>query len=426
MQRKSFISTELAKGWLSQFSCQDQTQAESLLNSIRHISVEKVTRELKFLIGEILQNQKGVVGLYAEREIRKTRGSVHKIFKETQTKVKRAIGSGPKAIDPIFRYKQDVGSEGVVANIITQICKTKRSRVITHPGPDKIRKQKVRHLIIVTDFIGSGTRICDYLDAFWKVKSIRSWNSLKAVKFHVVAYSATQIGSETVRRHKAKPEIYIGEPCPTIWTVFSDIKERKSIIDLCNKYAPNKETINDGFFSRPKYDPLGYRGIGALMSFSYGVPNNVPEILFRASPKWQPIFKSRVIDYSITPLLERNSQLDIEKALIKLRENNIQTFIKKNDLPDHSPRLIVFLAAANRYRFWNEISEQTGLTVSEIHELHQEAISNKFINEKYILTDFGKQQLDFMRTQHGALAKQLDNNVPIYYVPKQLRALNGV
>jgi hypothetical protein len=241
-----------------------------------------------------------------------------------------------------------------------------------------------------------------------------------------VAYSATQIGSETVRRHKAKPEIYIGEPCPTIWTVFSNIKERKSIIDLCNQYAPNKTRISDGFFPRPKYHPLGYGGVGALISFSYGVPNNVPEILFRSSRKWHPIFKSRVIDSSITPLLESNSQLDIEKALVKLRENKIQSFIKENALPVNSTRLIVFLAGANRFRFWDQISEQTGLTLSEINELYQEATLNKFVNENYILTDFGKQQLDFMRTKHGALAKQLDNNVPIYYVPKQLRALNGV
>ena len=60
------------------------------------------------------------------------------------------------------------------------------------------------------------------------------------------------------------------------------------MIQLCTKYAR----------FNPKIDPLGYGGIGALISFAHGMPNNAPVIFYQGSQRghfrWNPLYPQRV------------------------------------------------------------------------------------------------------------------------------------
>ena len=88
----------------------------------------------------------------------------------------RATGAGmpPIVVDP---SDQEVGSEGAIANFITGYERLHRNRVLSHPGPDALRTRRASHIVIVTDFIGSGKRAWEMLEAFWRVATIRNWHS---------------------------------------------------------------------------------------------------------------------------------------------------------------------------------------------------------------------------------------------------------
>ena len=101
-------------------------------------------------------------------------------------------------------YDPQVGSEGLIASLITQLCRERRDQFLNHPGPDSIRRKKLRAFFLITDFIGSGERVCDYLTAAWRVASVKSWSSFHLLRFEVIAYSATDKGSAP-RQSPSKP-----------------------------------------------------------------------------------------------------------------------------------------------------------------------------------------------------------------------------
>lgn len=108
------------------------------------------------------------------------------------------MGVGPQPIQPTRAYDPEVGSEGLIAQLITELCRLPRSPFLNHPGPDEIRKRKVRRFIVLTDLIGSGRRARDYLEAAWQVRSVRSWSSLRLLRFEVLAYATTDHGRRRV------------------------------------------------------------------------------------------------------------------------------------------------------------------------------------------------------------------------------------
>ena len=164
-----------------------------------------------------LAHSEEAVALYPEREPKKRLGIPNRLFKEVL--VPRATGTGKKrrrasggAPSPFARPRGDrieIGSEGVVASLIGQIARFDSKRYVSMPGPSLIRRKRIRHFVIVTDFIGSGDRIVNYLTSAWRVRSIRSWYSSKLVRFTVFAFAGTFDGIRRVQRHAASPTVIV-------------------------------------------------------------------------------------------------------------------------------------------------------------------------------------------------------------------------
>src|SRR5690606_26093632 len=168
--------------WLGQFCAEDRPLAQELLASFATVSATEFAHQMVEFIRDHLESCATPAGLYAEREVEGKPAPVP-LFKQTKTKPIRAYGDGPNTT-----IGGDVGSEGVIANIITQVLRAKKCSALSHPGPDAIRAKGIRHFILVTDFIGSGRQACRYLDAAWRVASVRSWASRKMISFTVLAY----------------------------------------------------------------------------------------------------------------------------------------------------------------------------------------------------------------------------------------------
>ncbi|CAM5208205.1 hypothetical protein OURE66S_03576 [Oligella ureolytica] len=221
----SLIDSERGQSWLAQFPMGDSSLAKELLDSFLLVSRDDFNDHLRKLILDRAASVDGVVALYAEREIRHHLGVPNKLFKEARRKIRRAEGSaGPPAIKPIKAYDPSVGSEGIVARLITDLCREFPKKFSNHPGPEQIRRKKVRAFWVVTDLVGSGRRTYAYLQAAWLVRSVRSWWSGHFLEFAVIAYASTEQGEQLLRSHSCRPNVFHVTLCPTIRNSFSERK----------------------------------------------------------------------------------------------------------------------------------------------------------------------------------------------------------
>ena len=175
LSKTSFGST-----WLNRFPKDDQKAATLLMDEILLVGRDTLAAGLQESL-QILVHQTAnhPIALYVEREIPKIvegkrPNRVVRILPLfcTEGDGRRAIGNGPPAILP--NDSKEVGSEGPLANFITDACRRNAKALISHPGPDLLRSKRVRTIVIISDFIGSGQRVFDMLEAFWLVRTIRS------------------------------------------------------------------------------------------------------------------------------------------------------------------------------------------------------------------------------------------------------------
>jgi hypothetical protein len=366
----------------------------------------------------------GPVALYAEREVKMRTGRALALFKQPAKPVRRATGVGPQPIKPKLPWIPDVGSEGIVATLITEIARANKGLVFSHPGPGLIRKHRIRRFIVVTDFVGSGTRVLRYLDAAWQVWSVRSWWSARAttgLRFAVAAYSATKYGQLAVEAHVSKPSILMVTPCPVIESKLSE-SIAKQVKEICIECDPIK---SDEIAS------LGFLGTGALIAFAHGAPNNVPRILTEQScakrtPKYIPLFLKRTTALSRSTFSAALSSNDkLRSALVELGQRRLASSQVAMELAVPQLRLLLTLSALTRPpRGIIPMAGRTGLTIIEVERALAELRRLQWIDIRHRLTDQGQAQLRHSRR----LGRQRPAVPPlnkVYYYPSSLRAPDG-
>jgi hypothetical protein len=420
MSEDRLSSTTTGKAWLSQFkSAADQAEAEKLLDAMLLVNEEQVATSIRNLlngIGQAAVAQKHRVGLYVEREFPEKFAFTVESFLEKDGRVRmRATGDkGPVTIKPI-RGSRRIGSEGSIASIVSSVVETNPAVFANHPGPDRIRSTvaPIREIVIVTDFLGSGARICAMLDKFWNVPSVKSWVSGKRLSFTIVAAVATSVGRSTVRKHRLAPTVVVDRVAPTIFT-FSKTREKRWT-DLINAYGPPPKSEN----------PFGYKHTGALVAFSYRIPNNVP-LLIRAGgglgkKNWKPLYKG-------------GSPVDLRAAFgLRTGEQRVAT-ASENIGVDLDPELplrdanmvLALLAVRGRWREESDyaIAAEIGLSVADVFAIRQRAISSGLLDGRGRLTNAGQTLIRAGKKRERRRPTILTNRKPYY--PGSLRVPGGV
>lgn len=421
----SILESEAAKAWVRQFEVRDQTLATEMLSNFVFVSRDEFATGLTTLVMRHAESVEGPIALYAEREVRHRLGVPHRLFKETTGKVKRAYGVGPAPVKATKAYQPEVGSEGIVAQLITDLCRAQPKSFLNHPGPDEIRKRKVQEFWVLTDFVGSGNRARNYLSAAWKVRSVRSWWSGGFMQFRVLAYSMTEEGRARIRRHACKPITSCVRPCPTIFSAFT-VAKADACARLCERYdpvGPDSEAFQDSAF-------LGYGGIGALMAFAHGAPNNTPRIFHKTSKRkkrWVPLFPSRVT--AGLPVTGFGQSLRPETISARLEALG-NTVLAKSPAARNAPvevkkRYLVLAALSRAHRGDDVLAIKTGLATSEVKQVCQELEGLGWIGERRVVTDAGLGELQHLRRTVAQQRQRVDTNAqaakPPYY-PNSLRA----
>ena len=411
----AFLRSEPALAWLGQFEPEDQPVAVALLRAMTLVSRDAFAEGLRALLLARLAQGKGPIGVYVEREVRHRHGVPFRLFKETKTKVRRAHGVGPRPVEPTRAYDADVGSEGLVAQLVSEVCRAHPKQVFNHPGPDAIRKHRIRRFVLVTDFIGSGKRATTYLQAAWRVRSVRSWWSARATKglsFEVVAYAATRSGRAGVERHHSRPEVHVVIGCPTLDTAFSNKDARGDARKLCDKYSPVQPRV---------MPPTGYAHGGALIAFAHGVPNNAPLILHKRGDGWAPLFPTRVTSATRQHFPGSSDAEAVRTRLVEMRQARLAEAGQVAGAKPYAQKRLMVLASLGRPpRTAEAISRKTGLTVLEVEAALKAALEINWVDRQHRLTDLGHAQLK--QARKAPSKEPLPSEALPFYYPSSLRA----
>ncbi|MBC3941866.1 hypothetical protein [Sphingomonas albertensis] len=398
-----------ASAWLDKFDEVERVTATLLIDEIMLVRRDELHRGLVGLLDTVAAGRSDharPLALFAERAVVKTGEEIDPFFPGGDRG--RATGAGVPAIAP---DDPQVGSEGTVANLITSYSRLHGGSVLSHPGPDAMRKEKVGPIVIVTDFIGSGKRVTEMLEAFARVATLQSWRSYDYVSFHVVAYSGTIEGIATVRASRLRPRVHVVTGCPTIHDVF-DGAELVQVSDLCRRYP-----------GRQRY-PLGFNNGGALIAFAHGVPNNAPYILHSTKGGWQPLFRERSTlgaDYDFP--VDAAEQL-MERAAALLR---IKAARDRLDRPvgERWIRTMLVLAAIEKGPSSAQaISALSRVSLKRVDEITGYLVIARWASQRgrrFSLTDLGRRELLRLRRRRSREPVLPTNSKPFYY-PTQLRS----
>lgn len=125
-----------ARAWLEQFNLGDRSRAQKLLEAFAFVSRDDFIDQMRAMLLREAEATQGTVALYAERELRHRLGKPNRLFSETRRSVKRATGAkGPDAVKPTKAYDPSVGSEGIVAQMISQLCQEYTKKILKPSRP---------------------------------------------------------------------------------------------------------------------------------------------------------------------------------------------------------------------------------------------------------------------------------------------------
>ncbi|MDN7791393.1 hypothetical protein QZM66_27875 [Burkholderia contaminans] len=417
---KAILRSAHGLAWLAQFSRTDQATAIALVDKVRFIDETEFAQSIKTYLTDLLQQEPAFfpLALYVEREIPKLNGVPKRLFAEPRRKRRRRItGSAEPWIYRTVNKSGEVGSEGVLRTLVTELQRSNPSQYISHGGPDVLRTKKPNTFVVLTDFLGSGQRVSDFLTSVWKLRTFRSWYSGKQIRFMVVAYAGTKEAKEKVQRHPSAPEVRLIRGCKTL-SAIRPPGERAKLIDLCQSYHVQ---------SYKGHGALGYKQSGALMVFAHGCPNNAPSILHAKMKGWTPLFPGR----STAGVVEISSgEGGAVLAMKMLQKRDVRAAMERPNAPHIKSEAVKILmevlsAVTHGSRSELAVSARCDLTILETRVVVSKLRTLGWVNDNGRPTTEGIRQRDmykkYLENQSDKKPSAPPTDDEIYYVPESLR-----
>lgn len=416
---RRLIFTAQGQKWLAQFDPLDQEAAKLLLNSLTLVSHTEFRRNLETVILEATQNVPGPVALYAVRELAKEtvegsrREAVVPFFNQV------SISEDGRSVNAVS-HTSDQGSEAIIAQMIRQYCRANPSKFLNHPSKEELRDRKCDALMFVDDYIGSGLRVAEFVEAFWRDKSIVSWLSSKHIKIQVVAYSATDHGLKHVRALKGCPEVYIYRDSPTFAALPISPQKREMLRTLCETYGARA-------LKKRKRMWLGFRSGMSSIVFEHGCPNNTPAILWDSDDKtgkWIGIFPHRTVESTAAsvfpPEIVRGDAVQTLMNVGQTRLAKSGALLRRGELGITILLILGLIAKGQRKR--SAISYATGLSSRDCERVLSKCIKWQFLTPERRITPRGLAELSAAKRASFSPKGFLEIGSDYYY-PRQLRGL---
>lgn len=277
---------QLGIEWLRQFDPREVHAARLFLDSLKLVSFDECEVAVSKMVEDIYSTTEGAIGLF----------TIDK-----------------KIIDP----SSAPGSEDRLAHLMRNLERQFRDRILIRPTVAEMRERKVKHIIFIDDFVGSGQRVLGFWKA-WASKTVKSWLSNGTCTLWLAGYAIHESGLKKILQRIT----YLKEVRIRFEVQLRD-KGRywpPAIRDFCE---------TNGARTGLKHWPLGYGDLMCPLVFQHGCPDNCAAILWSSGVDFSALFPGRGIPLAIYPcfgdvsdhgrnpeLLWRTGQFQLALALI--------------------------------------------------------------------------------------------------------------
>lgn len=409
---RTLSQTAVGAAWLDQFGAHDRATAAGLLDAMLLLNEEQVAASIRSALDRIAVGQrhrKRRVALYAEREFDAALIFEVQMLPDAASRLRRrAVGyNGPPAVRPT-RGRTRVGSEGFVAHLISQASERWTGVFMNHPGPERLRGKTAPagEIVVVTDFLGSGTRVSTMLDKFWAVPTVRSWKSRDMIRFRVVAAAATPSALSKVRRHRLRPRVEAEWIAPTVKSTSNHLTVR-SWTALIETNGP-EEGRGTGRF--------GFGGDGALIAFNYRLPNNTPAMIHHGESGWRPLY----VGAAPPELRDAFGVRSLGQAVASAAKSNGVVFGRELTEEERLTVLVLSMLKGRWYRGAEvALASRTSLPTSTVMDILARAVKSELITRTGRITDKGYKFMESGCT--GERRTPIIETSLVPYYPENLR-----
>ncbi|CAB3913727.1 phosphoribosyltransferase-like protein [Achromobacter deleyi] len=268
--------------WLSQFEVPDTYLAEHMLHRLRYVSFGEQEKWLQESVGNLVEDitqRDGRVGIA--------------IFPVAKPFINEFNKNKEK--------KAPNDSGGRIAHSLTNLMRNMPEYVELTPRMDSMKKRRVRHIVFVDDFIGTGDRFIKSW-ATMVSPSIKAWCSRGWCKVWLLSFAAHQSGVSRVV-HRIRP-IVKERVRPYITIDESMFWKNGAMRTVLWKYGKDLGSARQ---------VMGYGKLASPVIFQHGCPNNVPLIFWvrgNSKQKWAPLFPNRSVSTGVYPLFEHDWALN--------------------------------------------------------------------------------------------------------------------
>lgn len=257
--------------WLGNFHSEERDTARLLIDGLKLISETDLRQHLGGLVASLITSLPGPVAAFPVREVAKE-DSAH--------------AEGREGAYAVFEPGLP-GSEAIVGNVLTGLVRapSNRGRLLGELDLGSLRDARVRTILLVDDFSGSGKRLADFARALRRHSTIRSWSSYHWVDVHVAAYATTRTATRRLEGIFGKDHVHIVHAAPTIAGTSWTPEQRADVEALCHAYTSKRQSAM----------ALGFRDSAAMIAFEHTAPNNLPHILWKVKPGWNSLFEGKTV-----------------------------------------------------------------------------------------------------------------------------------
>lgn len=359
--------TPQAQDWLKQFEVVDQQVARQLLRRLDLVSETDFEQRIQAL----------VEGLFAS------------IPQENFALF--AVTEPPPTTFEIDQVRRVPGSSADrIKHLIENLSRVHGERVRSNPTVDSMRKDRVRNIILVEDFIGTGDRITDY----WRErapKSVKSWISYRWTRLWIASYAVMDQGRYAMRRVLPIDDARIATVVPQR---HDKLMLTRPMEHIARKYGARLVGSNW----------RGYGGGGGLTVFQHSCPNNAPAILWFAKGRFRPLFPGRGIPPDLQKSFGQFNAPAAAEDLWTFKQYRLALGLldrrSSRETSLEQVRLAIALGLVTSYGRWDDerLQTQMMLPVEDIHSLRVDAYRLNLIDKSdHRLTAFGRVLLDRMR-----------------------------
>lgn len=391
--------------WLQNFEEEHQPAARLLFDGLDLVSEGQVRKGLNETIEGLAESLARPIAILPVREL--ARDSSYFDLND------------PCEMPEVLAPRGEHGSEALVANVITGQLRRKETPFHANPTIDSMRRDKVKALLLISDFAGSGDQIVNFERNVARHPTIASWRSRKWIELHAVVYTATKSAIERLHEHFGHARVHIYKACRNFDDCGWSRDERIAVEQLCENYGPRK---------RRKFGAYGYKNTQGMMAFSYSVPNNLPAILnVRGRPRpgheWQMLFEGRFVPPELRTLFgDASPEARLQRSLKAARQERLAKGSWTAVAGTAASRVLLLLAAISRRpQRVDQVMAMTGLTSMEVIHLTRLLRNWGLVGENLHLTDAGREELRHAKGLRLIETPPLLHANEEPYYPRQLR-----